>query len=90
MTSASWFLMLVVVAHAFVFHVLPRLSRPDILFAVTVSEAFVAGEGRRWARESLGRRLPMLMASSQRGVVEEGPSPSHAGVCRGDAAPTGR
>jgi uncharacterized membrane protein len=47
MTSASWFLMLVVAVHAFVFHVLPRLSRPDILFAVTVSEAFVAGEGRR-------------------------------------------
>ena len=46
MTSASWFLMLVVAVHAFVFHVMPRLSRPDILFAVTVSDAFVAGEGR--------------------------------------------
>jgi uncharacterized membrane protein len=47
MTSASLFVMLVVAVHAIAFHVMPRLSRPDILFAVTVSDAFVAGEGRR-------------------------------------------
>jgi uncharacterized membrane protein len=47
MTSASWFVMLVVAVQAIAFHVMPRLSRPDILFAVTVSDAFVAGEGRR-------------------------------------------
>jgi uncharacterized membrane protein len=47
MTSAFWFVMLVVAVHAIAFHVMPRLSRPDILFAVTVSDAFVAGEGRR-------------------------------------------
>jgi uncharacterized membrane protein len=46
MTSASWLVMLVVAVHAIAFHVMPRLSRPDILFAVTVSDEFVAGEGR--------------------------------------------
>jgi uncharacterized membrane protein len=38
--------MLVVTANALLFHVMPRFSRPDILFGVTVSEAFVAGDGR--------------------------------------------
>jgi uncharacterized membrane protein len=47
MTSTSWFVMLVVAVHAIAFHAMPRLSRPGILFAVTVSDAFVAGEGRR-------------------------------------------
>jgi hypothetical protein len=46
MTSAFWMLILVVVANATVFHFLPRFSRPDILFGVTVPEAFVAGPGR--------------------------------------------
>ena len=46
MTSASWATMLVVIVNAIFFHAMPRLSRPDILFAVTVPEAFVAGAGR--------------------------------------------
>lgn len=47
MTSAFWSLMLMVTVNALVFHFMPRFSRPDILFGVTVSEAFVAGAGRR-------------------------------------------
>lgn len=47
MTSASWPMMLVVALHALLFHAMPRFSRSDILFAVTVSDAFVAGDGRR-------------------------------------------
>lgn len=46
MTFAFWVLMLIVMATALVFHFMPRFSRPDILFGVTVSEAFVAGAGR--------------------------------------------
>jgi uncharacterized protein DUF5808 len=46
MTSVSWGLMLVVMVHALIFHAMPRFSRPDILFAVTVSDAFVLDGGR--------------------------------------------
>ena len=46
MTFASWSMMLVVAVNAILFHAMPRFSRPDILFAVTVPEAFAAGEGR--------------------------------------------
>lgn len=46
MTSAFWNLMLMMTATALVFHFMPRFSRPDILFGVTVPEAFVAGAGR--------------------------------------------
>jgi uncharacterized membrane protein len=46
MTSAAWAMMLMITVHALVFHAMPRLSRPDILFAVTVPDAFVTGEGR--------------------------------------------
>jgi uncharacterized membrane protein len=46
MTSASWSMMLVVSVNAILFHAMPRFSRPDILFAVTVPEAFAAGAGR--------------------------------------------
>jgi hypothetical protein len=46
MTSTSWSTMLVVTVNAILFHAMPRFSRPDILFAVTVPEAFVAGAGR--------------------------------------------
>jgi hypothetical protein len=35
-------MMLMVTVNALLFHFMPRFSRPDILFAVTVSEAFVA------------------------------------------------
>lgn len=45
-TSVFWVLMFMVAAIALVFHFMPRFSRPDILFGVTVSEAFVAGAGR--------------------------------------------
>jgi hypothetical protein len=47
MTSASWPMMLVVMVHALLFHAMPRFSRTDILFAVTVSDAFAAGDGRK-------------------------------------------
>jgi uncharacterized membrane protein len=46
MTAAFWVLTLVVTLNALLFHLLPRFSRPDILFGVTVPEAFVAGAGR--------------------------------------------
>ncbi|HEU4691509.1 MAG TPA: hypothetical protein VFS23_24265, partial [Vicinamibacterales bacterium] len=47
MTSTSWTMMLVVTMNAILFHAMPRISRPDILFAVTVPDAFLAGDGRR-------------------------------------------
>ena len=47
MTSAFWSLVLLVTVNTLVFHFMPRFSRPDILFGVTVSEAFVAGAGRK-------------------------------------------
>ena len=56
MTAAFWALTLVVTVNALLFHLLPRFSRPDILFGVTVPEAFVAGAGR------------MLMGAAHRGV----------------------
>jgi len=46
MTSTVWILMLMVAVNTILFHFMPRFSRPDILFAVTVPEAFVAGAGR--------------------------------------------
>jgi len=46
MTSTFWATMLVVAVNAILFHAMPRFSRPDILFAVTVPDAFVAGAGR--------------------------------------------
>ena len=46
MTSALWTLMFVVTVNALLFHFMPRFSRPDILFGVTVSAAFAAGAGR--------------------------------------------
>jgi hypothetical protein len=45
-SSALWTTTLMVTVHAVIFHAMPRFSRPDILFAVTVSEAFAAGAGR--------------------------------------------
>jgi len=78
MTSGSWFLMLVVAVHAFVFHVMPRLSRPDILFAVTVSDAFVAGEGRRlvfryrtivWIGAATALAISLLLSATSLGSL---------------------
>jgi len=43
MNPGSWGIALMLLAHAVMFHVMPRISRPDILFAVTVSEDFAAG-----------------------------------------------
>jgi uncharacterized membrane protein len=49
MTSMFWIhwtTSLVVLGNAIYWHAMPRYSRPDILFAVTVPEAFAAGAGR--------------------------------------------
>jgi Family of unknown function (DUF5808) len=46
MTSNAWAMMLGITMQALLFHAMPRFSRPDILFAVTVPEAFAAGAGR--------------------------------------------
>ena len=42
MTAELWLMLLVVAVNALMFHALPRLSRPDILFAVTVPGAFAS------------------------------------------------
>ena len=39
-------MMLGIATQALVFHAMPRFSRPDILFAVTVPKAFASGVGR--------------------------------------------
>ena len=80
MTSASWSTMLVVTVNTILFHAMPRFSRPDILFAVTVSEAFAAGAGRTlvaryraivWsgatAALAIGLLLPTFLPDSGRG-----------------------
>jgi uncharacterized membrane protein len=41
-----WSTALMVTAYAICFHMMPRISRPDILFSVTVTETFAAGAGR--------------------------------------------
>jgi uncharacterized membrane protein len=46
MTSNTWAMMLGITMQALIFHAMPRFSRPDILFAVTVPEAFASGAGR--------------------------------------------
>ena len=82
MTSASWSLMLVVAVNAILFHAMPRFSRPDILFAVTVPEAFAAGAGRTlvaryraivWsgaaAALAIGLLLPAFLPGSGRGAL---------------------
>jgi uncharacterized membrane protein len=88
MTSASWAMMLVVTVNAIFFHAMPRFSRPDILFAVTVPDAFVAGAGRTlvsryraivWGGAAAGLAislwLPAPPPSSGRG---EDATPDHA------------
>lgn len=80
MTSASWSTMLVVTVNTILFHAMPRFSRPDILFAVTVPEAFAAGAGRTlvaryraivWsgaaAALAIGLLLPTVLPDSGRG-----------------------
>ena len=46
MTPMFWITTLVVIGNAIYFQAMPRYSRPDILFAVTVPEAFATGAGR--------------------------------------------
>ena len=46
MTSNAWAMMLIIAMQALLFHAMPRFSRPDILFAVTVPEAFASDVGR--------------------------------------------
>ena len=36
MTSSAWAMMLGIAMQALLFHAMPRFSRPDILFALTV------------------------------------------------------
>ena len=76
MTSASWSVMLVVTVNAILFHVMPRVSRPDILFAVTVPGAFVAGAGRTlvsryraivWSGAAAALAITLLLPAPQRG-----------------------
>ena len=42
MSAELWLMLLVVAVNALMFHALPRLSRPDILFSVTVPGAFAS------------------------------------------------
>jgi uncharacterized membrane protein len=76
MTSDSWTMMLVVTVNAILFHAMPRLSRPDILFAVTVPEAFVAGDGRAlvfryraivWSGAAAALAISLLLPTPQPG-----------------------
>ena len=82
MTSASWSMMLVVSVNAILFHAMPRFSRPDILFAVTVPEAFAAGTGRAlvaryraivWSGAAaalvIGLLLPAFLPGSGQGAL---------------------
>jgi hypothetical protein len=46
MTFEAWPVLFAIAFHALIFHALPRVSRTDILFAVTVPEPFASGEGR--------------------------------------------
>jgi uncharacterized membrane protein len=75
-------MMLVVTVNAILFHAMPRVSRPDILFAVTVPEAFAAGAGRTlvaryrvivWsgaaAALAIELVLPAFLGSSGRGPL---------------------
>jgi uncharacterized membrane protein len=74
--------MLVVAVNAIFFHAMPRFSRRDILFAVTVPEAFATGEGRTlvaryraivWsgatAALAIGLLLPAFLPGSERGAL---------------------
>ena len=76
MTSASWSMMLVVTVNAILFHAMPRFSRPDILFAVTVPEAFAAGAGRTlvsryraivWSGAAAALAIGLLLPAPQPG-----------------------
>jgi uncharacterized membrane protein len=76
MTSTSWSMMLMVTVNAILFHAMPRFSRPDILFAVTVPEAFAAGAGRAllsryraiiWSGAAAALAISLLLPAPQPG-----------------------
>jgi uncharacterized membrane protein len=90
MTSAFWTLTLVVTVNALVFHFMPRFSRPDILFGVTVPEAFAAGAGRTlvsryqaivWVSAAAALAIGLLLRASQ---DESGGSMLMPGVMTGN------
>jgi uncharacterized membrane protein len=69
-------MMLVVTVNAILFHAMPRFSRPDILFAVTVPDAFVAGAGRTlvsryraivWSGAAAALAISLLLPAPQPG-----------------------
>jgi uncharacterized membrane protein len=69
-------MMLVVTVNAILFHAMPRFSRPDILFAVTVPDTFVAGAGRTlisryraivWSGAAAALALSLLLPAPQPG-----------------------
>ena len=76
MTSTFWVTMLVVTVNAILFHAMPRFSRPDILFAVTVPDAFAAGAGRAlvaryraivWSGAAAALAISLLLPALQPG-----------------------
>jgi uncharacterized membrane protein len=76
MTPMFWVTTLAVVGNAIYFHAMPRYSRPDILFAVTVPEAFAAGAGRAlvaryraivWSGATAAIAIGLLLAVFLRG-----------------------
>jgi uncharacterized membrane protein len=78
MTTAYWSMMLVVTANAILFHAMPRVSRPDILFAVTVPEEFAMGAGRAlvsryraivWSGAAATLAIGLMLPAPQPGSV---------------------
>ena len=74
MTSASWAMMLVVTVNAILFHAMPRFSRPDILFAVTVPSVrggrrphAVPATGDRWSGAAAALAISLLLPAPQPG-----------------------
>ena len=70
MNPGSWGIAFPLLANAVMFHMTPRISRPDILFSVTVPEAFANGEGRSlvsrfraiiWISTSIGLALMLFV-----------------------------
>jgi uncharacterized membrane protein len=76
MTPLFWVTTLVVAGNAIYWHAMPRYSRPDILFAVTVPETFAAGAGRAlvaryraivWSGAAAAIAVGLLLAMFLRG-----------------------
>ena len=78
MSAELWPMWLVVVVNTLLFHALPRLSRPDILFAVTVPDAF-ASSGDAAAIVRKYRTVVWLSALVSMGVMTAWPA-GYAGV----------